>query len=58
MRAAARPVTLIDINPQTIDRSGDFGFKVFTAMAAASTCSSGQGAKTRRRYSSALMTDT
>ena len=29
MRAAGRSVTLIDINPQTIDRSGDFGFKVF-----------------------------
>ena len=29
MRAAGRSVTLIDVNPQTIDRSGDFGFKVF-----------------------------
>ena len=29
MQAAGRSVTLIDINPQTIDRSGDFGFKVF-----------------------------
>ena len=29
MHAAGRSVTLIDINPQTIDRSGDFGFKVF-----------------------------
>lgn len=29
MRAAGRSVTLIDINPQTIDRSEDFGFKVF-----------------------------
>ena len=30
MQAAGRSVTLIDINPQTIDRSGDFGFKVFS----------------------------
>ncbi|OYY69822.1 MAG: sodium:proton exchanger [Sphingomonadales bacterium 28-55-16] len=29
MRAAGLSVTLIDINPQTIDRSGDFGVKVF-----------------------------
>jgi voltage-gated potassium channel Kch len=29
MQAAGRSVTLIDINPQTIDLSGDFGFKVF-----------------------------
>jgi len=29
MQAAGRSVTLIDINPQTIDLSNDFGFKVF-----------------------------
>ena len=29
MQAAGRSVTLIDINPQTIDLSSDFGFKVF-----------------------------
>jgi monovalent cation:proton antiporter-2 (CPA2) family protein len=29
MQAAGRSVTLIDINPQTIDLSEDFGFKVF-----------------------------
>lgn len=29
MRASGRSVTLIDINPQTIDLSGEFGYKVF-----------------------------
>jgi glutathione-regulated potassium-efflux system protein KefB len=29
MQAAGRTVTLIDINPETIDRSGEFGRKVF-----------------------------
>jgi glutathione-regulated potassium-efflux system protein KefB len=29
MQAAGRSVTLIDINPETIDRSGEFGRKVF-----------------------------